>query len=218
MTVFLDAFSSLIAGVGTTLFLTVASFTIGALIAIPVSLCRVSRAWPMRLAATVYIEIARGIPPIAWLFILYFGLTQLDIRLESITAAVIGLGLIAGGYLAEIYRSGMRAVPLGQSEAASSLGITRRAAYKSIIIPQAIITVIPLAATFMIGLLKDSAVASVIGVEDITAIALSLSKREVEGLTIFIAAGAVYLLISVPVALLARVLGARLVRRLEFVR
>lgn len=215
MSAFLHDLGVLAQGIGATFIVTVSAFLLGAVIAVPTVVCRTSGIFLLRAVATAYIEVARGIPPIAWLFVLYFGLTQLDVRLPSLTAAIIGLGLIAGGYLAEIYRSGLRAVPAGQSEAAASLGISRFVAYTKVIVPQAIVTVVPLAATYMIGLLKDSAVASVIGAQEITSLALSLSRREVSGLTVFVAAGVVYLVISVPVALLGRGIGSVLVRRLE---
>jgi polar amino acid transport system permease protein len=215
MNEFVHALGVLATGIGNTFLLTGASFVLGAVIAVPVVLCRVSPVTPLRVIATSYTELSRGIPPIVWLFILYFGLTQFGLRLESMTAAVVGLGIISGGYLAEIYRSGLRAVPDGQTEAAHALGIPRVAIYTKVIVPQAVVTVLPLAATYAVGLLKDSAVASVIGAQEITALAVSLSKREVEGLTIFAAAGLVYLVISVPMSALARAAGSYLTARLE---
>lgn len=199
-------------GIGTTFLLTVVSFAIGGLIAIPLVVARTSSSAVLRVLSGSYIAISRGIPPIAWLFVLFFGLGQLGIRISSLSAAIAGLSIISAGYLAEIYRAGLRAVPGGQDDAARALGLSPRIAFYRVIAPQAIATVVPLAVAYFIGLLKDSAVASVIGVQDITAFALSLSKRELESFTIFLAAGAVYLVISIPVAILGRWLGARISR------
>jgi polar amino acid transport system permease protein len=215
MNEFARALGVLATGIGNTFLLTGASFVLGAVIAVPVVLCRVSAVTPLRVIATSYTELSRGVPPIVWLFLIYFGLTQFGLRLESMTAAIVGLGIISGGYLAEVYRSGLRAVPAGQTEAAHALGIPRVATYTKVILPQAVGTVLPLAATYAVGLLKDSAVASVIGAQEITALAVGLSKREVEGLTIFAAAGLVYLVISVPLSALARAAGSHLAARLE---
>ena len=215
MNEFVRALGTLASGIGTTFLLTFAAFALGSVIAVPIVLGRVSSVPPLRLAATAYIELSRGVPPIVWLFVLYFGLTQFDVRLGSMTAAILGLGIISGGYLAEIYRSGLRAVPPGQTEAADALGISRVATYTKVIIPQAVVTGLPLAATYAVGLLKDSAVASVIGVQEITAFAVGLAKREVEGLTIFAAAGLVYLVISIPLSVLSRAAGSYLAVRLE---
>jgi polar amino acid transport system permease protein len=210
---FLESFVSVIQGIAATLTLTALSFAIGAVIALPVALGRISRLRPLRFFAAAYIEIVRGIPPIAWLFVLFFGLNQFGIRLNSFAAAVIGLGIVSGGYLAEIYRAGLNAVPPGQREAASALSISPVVAFRSVVAPQAFVTVLPLAIAYFIGLLKDSAVASVIGVQDITTIALGLSRRSLDALTIFAAAGLAYLLISIPIGVFGRWAGEALARK-----
>lgn len=181
--------------------------------AVPVAALRRSSIRAARVVAVAYIETLRGIPPIAWLFLLYFGLAQVDIRLSSLTAGVLGLGLIATAYLAEIYRSGLRAVARGQLEAGRAVGLDTLRLYRHVIGPQAVVTIVPPAAAFLIGLLKDSAVASLIGVPDITGLAFRLTQQEFRGLAIFTAAGLIYLALSIPMAVFARWLGARLTTR-----
>lgn len=210
---FFDMVLALVQGIGTTLALTVYAFVAGALLALPVAAARSSKFRALRIIGAVYIEFVRGIPPIAWLFLLFFGLNQFQLRLDSFTAAAVGLSIIAAAYIAEIYRSGFNAVPAGQLEAAAALSLGGFTAFRYIISPQAFITVLPLAITYFIGLLKDSAIASVIGVQDITTIALGLSKRSLDALTIFLAAGAVYLIISVPIAVFGRWLGQQAAKR-----
>ena len=206
----------LLPGIEFTLILTFGGFLIGAVLALPVAAARRSRLRVLRLAAIAYVETLRGIPPIAWLFLLYFGLAQVDVRLSSLTAGVVGLGLIASAYLAEIYRAGLRAVPHGQLEAARATGLGTLRAYRHVIGPQALVTVVPPAAAFLIGLLKDSAIASLIGVPEVTGLSLRLTQQEFNGLTIFVAAGLIYLALSLPLAALARWVGARLTARLVF--
>jgi His/Glu/Gln/Arg/opine family amino acid ABC transporter permease subunit len=200
-------------GIGTTFVLTVSSFVIGGILAMPLALARSSTLRIARAVAGAYIAIARGIPPIAWLFVLFFGLAQVGVKLSSLGAAIAGLSVIAAAYLAEIYRSGLLAVPTGQAEASRALGLTQAVTLGRVIMPQAVVTILPIAVAFFIGLLKDSAIASVIGVQDITAFALNLSKRSADSFTVFLAAGAVYLIISVPVAVLGRVVGPWFARR-----
>lgn len=200
-------FSAIAVGLPMTAILTVVGFVLGALIAFPVAAARTSALGWVRWLAGSYVEIARGVPPIVWLFLLFFGLNQFGIQMQSLAAAIVGLGIIAGAYLAEIYRSGLKAVPTAQREAAQALSLSRVAAFVHVTLPQAMVTVIPLAIAYFIGLLKDSAVASVIGVQDVTAAAVAVSKRSFEGLTIFIVCGLVYLIISFPVAMLGRWLG-----------
>ncbi|HUH15890.1 MAG TPA: amino acid ABC transporter permease [Gaiellaceae bacterium] len=206
----------LLPGVQFTLILTFGGFGIGAVLAVPVAAARRSRRRVLRLLAISYVETLRGVPPIAWLFLLYFGLAQVDIRLSSLTAGVLGLGLIAGAYLSEIYRAGLRAVPHGQLDAARAVGLGTARIYRHVIGPQAIVTIVPPAAAFLIGLLKDSAIASLIGVPEVTGLSLRFTQREFEGLAIFTAAGIVYFALSVPLATFARWAGTRLTARLVF--
>lgn len=206
----------LLEGVRYTAILTFGGFLVGAVLAVPVAALRRSRLRILRVLAIAYVETVRGVPPIAWLFLLYFGLAQIEIRLAALTAGVIGLGLISTAYLAEIYRAGLRAVSHGQFEAARAVGLGTAAAYRRVIGPQAVVTVVPPAAAFLIGLLKDSAVASLIGVPEVTGLALRLTQQEFDGLAIFAAAGLVYLALSLPLAAFARWLGTRLTTRLAY--
>jgi polar amino acid transport system permease protein len=205
----LDIFVEILRGLPMTAILTVGGFALGAVIAVPVTWARTCRPVWLRAVSSSYIEIARGVPPIVWLFLLFFGLNQFGVQMESLAAAIVGLGIISGGYLAEIYRSGLKAVPAGQSEAAQALSLPRTTAFVRVTAPQAMVTITPLAIVFFIGLLKDSAVASVIGVQEVTASAVALSKRSLDGLTIFVICGLVYLVISFPVSVFGRWLGAR---------
>ncbi|WP_328811760.1 amino acid ABC transporter permease [Rhodococcus sp. NBC_00294] len=208
-----DILGELARGLPITALLTVAGFVVGAVSAVPVAAARASSITAVKTLAVAYIEIARGIPPIVWLFLLYFGLNQFGIQLESIAAAILGLGIISAAYLSEIYRSGLASVPAGQLEAAQALSLSRMTAFVRVTLPQAIVTIVPLATAFFIGLLKDSAIASVIGVQEITTAALSLSRRTFDGLTIFVLCGLVYLVISLPISVLGRWLGNRLAQQ-----
>jgi polar amino acid transport system permease protein len=213
MTDFLGWMQAIAGGLGTTFVLTVSSFIIGGILAFPLAMARVAKSPFSRFLSGGFIAIARGIPPIAWLFVIFFGLGQLGLKLNSLTAAIIGLSVISACYLAEIYRSGLLAVPAGQREASTALGLSSSVALRKVIIPQAVVTVLPIAIAFFIGLLKDSAVASVIGVQDVTAFALSLSRREADSFGVFLAAGALYLIISIPIAVFGRWLGPWTARR-----
>lgn len=214
----LELFTAMLAGLGDTLLLTVTALLIGATIAVPISAGRMSKRLLPRILATAYIEIVRGIPPIAWLFLIFFGLTQFGARMSNMQAAIIGLGLIAGAYLAEIYRSSMSAVPSGQHEAGRALALSHRTTFLSILLPQAIVTGLPQGVAYAIGLLKDSAIATVIGVSGVTTIALSLSRRSLDALTIFIVCGLVYMIVSVPTSMFGRWLSGKLALKLGVAR
>src|SRR5215469_6471146 len=108
----------------------------------------------LRIAAIAYIELIRGTPALAQLFIIYFGLPDLGITPAPITAAIIGLGLNGAAYLAEIYRAGIEAIHKGQVEAALSLGMTPARTMQYIVLPQALRLMLPPITNFSILRLK----------------------------------------------------------------
>ncbi|MET3923088.1 amino acid ABC transporter permease [Arthrobacter sp. UYEF20] len=199
----IEAIPFLLQGLGTTVIITFGSFLIGAVCAVPVALARLSEIAPLRWAATAFIEVVRGIPPIAWMLILFYGLGRY-ITLPPLLAACLALGAVSTAYLAENYRAGIQAVAGGQWEGAGALGLSNGDTFWRVIAPQGIGVALPPSASYAVGLLKDSAVASVIGVSDIAFQALTLNQQGNPGLPIFLAAGVVYLIVSVPMAVLAR--------------
>jgi len=203
-------FPVLIDGIQYTLQITFAAFLIGLVLAAPITALRRSRHLALRTLGTSYVELLRAIPPLPWLFLVFFGLPEFGITMDPVEAGIVVFGLISAAYLSEIYRSGFRAVGTGQTEAGEALGLSKTVIYVRILIPQAVRTMIPLAIAYLIGLLKDSAVASVIGVQDITALAVVENQRTAQGLEVFISAAVLYLALSVPVAVAGRWLSHRL--------
>jgi polar amino acid transport system permease protein len=201
-------------GVGLTLYVTGASLLIGGIIGLVLVGAARSPVAIVRGAATLYINVVRVIPPITWLFLIYFGLPQFALRLTTIQAAIIGFSVIASAFMAEIYRSGILSIPDGQREAAHALGLSAVTTVGHIITPQAFRVALPAIATYGIGLLKDSALASTIGVREITYYAQQSAKQTHEGLMSFIVAGALYIVISLAVALVARQVDLRLRKKI----
>lgn len=191
-------------GVGLTLYVTGASLLFGGIIGLVLVGAARSPFAIVRGAATLYINVIRVIPPITWLFLIYFGLPQFALRLTTIQAAIIGFSIIASAFMAEIYRSGLLSIPEGQREAAHALGLSTVTTVGHIITPQAFRVALPAIATYGIGLLKDSALASTIGVREITYYAQQAAKQTHEGLLSFVVAGSLYIVISLIVALIAR--------------
>jgi polar amino acid transport system permease protein len=199
-------------GVPQTVAISVVSFLVGAVLAVPLGLARRSAQPVLRWPAGAVVEVVRAVPAVVWLFIVYYAIGSGAVQLSTFQAAVIGLGVISGAHLAEIYRAGLAAVPRGQGEAALALALPTWVRYRHVLGPQALTVVVPPASTYAIGLLKDSAVASVIGATDIAFRAVQQTQQDLDGLTNFAVAGAFYLLLSVPVAVVARVLHRRLAR------
>jgi polar amino acid transport system permease protein/cystine transport system permease protein len=209
-----DALLIVLLGLPMTLLVTALSFTIGVIGGIPLMLGLRSRTLWVRLACRLVVDLIRGVPPIVWLFLLYFGVSIGAFRLDSLTAAVWGLGIIASAYLAEIYRGAFATLPSGQSEASSALGLGGTVTFTRILAPQALRTALPSIATFLLSLLKDSSIASTIGVADMVFNATMFARQNpaTAGIIPFFIAAAVYLLISIPVAVTARRLDTRLRR------
>jgi His/Glu/Gln/Arg/opine family amino acid ABC transporter permease subunit len=199
----MDAFPVLLEGLLTTVVVTLGSFAAGAVAGLPLALMRRSSIRPVRWVATGYVDIMRGVPPIAWMLLLYFGLGRI-FALPPLLAAVIALGAVSSAYLAENYRAGIEAVHAGQWEAAHALGLSQRDTFARVIAPQGITVALPPSTTYLVGLLKDSAIVSVIGVTDVSFQALTYTQQGHPGLGAFIAAGVVYLAIGIPLAVVAR--------------
>lgn len=206
-----DAFRTVLLGLPMTLVVTASAFTIGILLGFPVMLGLRSRYAPVRLAFRVAVDIVRGVPPIVWLFLIFFGVQFGAIRMNALTAAIVGLGLVASAYLAEIYRGGFQVLPAGQHEAAAALGIGRYNTFINILTPQAFRTVLPSITNYLLSLIKDSSIASTIGVADMVLLANQYARQnpDMAGIVPFLLAAIVYFIVSIPVALFARRLDSK---------
>lgn len=210
----MDAFTAVLLGLPLTLLVTAAAFLIGLILGVPLMLGLRSPLRPVRLVFRLVVDLIRGIPPIVWLFLLYFGINFGGLRLDSLSAAIVGLGVISGAYLAEIYRGGFSTLPVGQLEASRALGLGRRTTFLRILAPQAVRTSLPSIATFLLALVKDSSIASTIGVTEMVFAANTFVRQNpgTAGLTPFFLAAGVYVAISIPLAIAARRLDTRLRR------
>ncbi|HUJ28877.1 MAG TPA: ABC transporter permease subunit [Myxococcales bacterium] len=162
-----------------------------------------------RLLAHAYVEIFRGTPVLLQLYILYYGLAPV-VHLNALSAAIIGLGLNYGAYEAEVHRAAMQAIPVGQSEAAAALGLSRIQSLRLVLLPQALRTALPAMTNDLIALLKDSSLVSVITVVELTKqmtiTAVDVRSWALPGLL----CGALYFAMSYPLARLAARLEAAL--------
>jgi polar amino acid transport system permease protein len=193
-----------------TLALTLVSLIIG--IAFGAVLCamRTSRSRVLSAIAALLILTLRSVPPIVWLFLIFFGVGAEIVQVNPFEAAAVGLGLITGANLGEIFRGSLAAIHHGQWEAARALSLSRSSRFIDVIGPQLLRVALPSVATYSIGLLKDTAIASVIGVPEIAFQASHVSQRTFIGLEVFAVAGALYILLSMPIAWLTRLVDRRL--------
>lgn len=121
----------------------------------------------LKVISNIYIEIIRGTPVLLQVYIVYFGLPAFGVKLGAFTSAIIALSVNSAAYVAEIIRSGIEAVDNGQMEAARSLGMTSKMAMFNVILPQAIKNILPAIGNEFVAVIKESSMASVIGVAEI---------------------------------------------------
>lgn len=200
----IDALLVISRGIGTTVAITGLSFLFGALLALPITSLRRSTNPVARAAGTGIVEGVRSVPSLVWLFIIFYSVGSDLVPLDTFQASIVGFTIISSVYLAEVYRGALDAVPAGQWEAANALGLGQVPMMIRVILPQAVLLTIPPSATFAIGLLKDSAAASIIGAVDITFLANQTARTSGDPLIPFLAAAAFYLLLSIPIAVAAR--------------
>ncbi len=187
-----------------TVIITLSSFALGALFGVFVALARSASSRVIRALARIYVDMIRSVPPLVWLFIVFFGLAELGLKLSPLQSAIVTFSVIASAYLGEIYRGGLASLGSGQIEAAQSIGLSRFDLLARIISPQIFRTVSPSMVTYGIGLMKDSALASTIGVVEMTFRANQVTQSTGMGLTSFAIVGGIYLALSIPLGLWAR--------------
>lgn len=201
---------SLLKGLPASVGITLGAFVIGMILGVPLVLMRRAAHWLPRLVARCYVDIVRGVPPIVWLFILFFGIGSGSFKLSGMAAAILCFGIISAAYISEIYRGGFMAVAKGQGEAVKALGMTEVDGLRYVIAPQVLRVSIPSLATFLVSMLKDTAVASTVGVRDIMMFAGQEAQGAGGGFMPFVLAGVIYIALSVPVAWFARVMDKNL--------
>ena len=152
-------------GLAMTYFVALVSIVVGLALGLIFATARSSSLLILRAPAIVYINFFRGLPLIAFLIWLYFGVTvAFNLQLSALSAGIVCLSIQASAYLAEIYRAGLQAIPQAQTQAALSLGLTPWQAFRTVRFPQALRVIFPAIGNEFIGLIKGSALVSVLGV------------------------------------------------------
>ncbi len=213
---FLDQFphiiALLLAGAVMTVIVTVGAFATSIVLGLLFAGFRTSESRALRVFAQVYVEVFRSVPVLTQLFIIYFGLASIGIRLSPIPAAFVGFGLNGGAYLTEVFRAGIQAIGRGQTEAAQAIGMTKLMALRIIILPQAIRVVMPALANFAIGLLKETSLASAVAAPELSFNANMLVQETYLSTQIYIVVALLYLGMSLPLSSVSRALERRAAR------
>jgi glutamate transport system permease protein len=199
VSVVLDNLDLYLEGMRTTVALTVYSFAIALVIGTVIAAFRVSPIPPLRAAGTVYVELIRNTPLTVLMVLFFFGLPKAGVQFTSFfVSAVIVLSAYTSTFVAETVRSGINTVAVGQAEAARALGLTFPQVLFGIVLPQAMRTVAAPLGSVFIALIKNSAIASIIGVIDLTYVADQVATSSARPIPAFLGAAVGYLLLALP--------------------
>ena len=175
-----------------TIPLALASFALGLVIALGIALARLSKNRLLSGAARVYISLVRGTPLLVQLFVIFYGLPAIGIKIDPWPSATIAFAINVGGYAAEVIRAAILSVPKGQWEAGHMIGMSPNQTLRRIILPQAArVSVPPLSNTF-ISLVKDTSLASLILVTELFKQAERIAAFTSEFLVLYLEAAAIY--------------------------
>ena len=180
-----------------TVGIVIGAMFIGLLIGLSVAVGLVYGKRPVQLALRCYVWLFRGLPILVLLFLFYFGLfNYLGLNFSAFVSVILILGMVTGAYQATIFRGAILSLPRGQFKAASALGMSDARTIISIILPQVLRMSIPAWSNEFSIVLKDSALAFVIGAPEIMGRAQFIASRTYQHLAIYIAAGLIYLLLT----------------------
>lgn len=164
-----------------------------------VAVARISRLPVVSHGASLYVDFFRSTPLLVQLVWIFFVLpVVLGFSLDSLQSGIISLGLYFGAFFAEIYRAGIRAVEKGQWDAARALGMTHRQSLERIILPQAVVVMLPIFGGMFVTLIKDSALVSSIGVFELMRQGMALSGFLFRPLEVITVVAILYVLITYP--------------------
>lgn len=211
-TVFVETLPMLLLGLTTTLKLGLVSIVLGLFFGLLLALTRLYAPAIARVIAKVYIDVFRSIPLLVLLIVIFYALPFVGISLSPFIAAATALIIVSSAYTAEIFRSGIEAIPKGQFEASQALGLGFRHMMKDVILPQATKIVIPPLTNNSINVIKDTALASVVAMPDLLKQATQ-AQAIAANPTPLIAAAGIYLVVLLPMVLAVSHLENRFSKR-----
>ncbi|APO79284.1 amino acid ABC transporter permease protein (plasmid) [Rhizobium etli 8C-3] len=205
-----DEFGFLLQALQWTILLTVIALVGGGLLGFALALARTSPVKAVRFAAGSYIQVIQGIPVLMILFLSYYGLSLAGLELPPLFAAGASMTIYASGYLSEIWRGCIQAVPKQQWEASESLAMTRFQQYRYIILPQAVRISLPPTVGFAVQVVKNTSIASIIGFVELARAGQLVNNTTFQPFRVFIAVAALYFVVCYPLSQLSRWLERRL--------
>jgi His/Glu/Gln/Arg/opine family amino acid ABC transporter permease subunit len=204
----------LMSGVQTTLLISALTLFFATAGGLVIAMMAGSRFWAVRFVATAFGELIRNTPILVQLLWVYYVLPiLLNIRIDAFTACVLGLSIYSSAFIAEVFRAGIQAVPVGHREAAAVLGLSSGQTFVRIVMPQAVRLILPPLAANFVQLIKYSSLGAVISVGEVTRRGMELSSSTFRPLEIFTFIGVMYFVICWPLTQSIRIWERRLAAR-----
>jgi arginine/lysine/histidine transport system permease protein len=210
-TAILPSLPYILKGIGVTLKIVLVAGLLGFAFGIILAIFKISSSKALNWFADVYTSIFRGTPLILQLMIIYYGAPQIiGFEISAYTAAVVSFSLNSGAYISEIIRAGILAVDKGQKEAAMALGVPSKRMMWDIILPQAMKNILPALMNEFITLTKESAIVTVIAVDDIMRRAYIVGGEQYRFFEPLIIAGLIYYLMVISLTFIGKAVERRM--------
>ncbi|GAB3454818.1 amino acid ABC transporter permease [Massilia terrae] len=191
-----EAAPVMLTGAGYTLLFAVAAMLGGLVLGFPIAVMRIAPWAPLRWPAALYVSIMRGTPLLVQLFVIYYGLPSVGIEFTPVTAGILALSLNAGAYLSESLRGAIHSIGVGQWRASFSLGLSYGQALRYVVLPQALRVAVPSMSNTLISLIKDTSLVSVITMTELMLATKEVIATTFQPLPLYIAAAAIYWVLS----------------------
>ncbi|WP_448188924.1 amino acid ABC transporter permease [Azospirillum sp. sgz301742] len=192
-----------------TVLLTLIAFLGGGVVGLAVALGRTAARRPIRWFFTGYIQLFQGTPLLMQLFLVFFGVNIIGLSVDPWSAAALGLTLNASAFLGNTWAGAIRAIPLGQWEAARAMGLRYRHVMLDIVLPQAVKVALPPTVGFMVQLLKGTSLAAIIGFTELTRAGQIINTATFQPFLVFGIVAAIYFAMCWPLSLLSQRLERR---------
>ncbi|HLJ01192.1 MAG TPA: amino acid ABC transporter permease [Bradyrhizobium sp.] len=192
-----DGWRELAHGTLLTVEITIGAIVLGCLVGLSVGLGRLDPKQRVLYAAcTAYVSFIRGTPLLVQLFLWFFGLPHFGINLPAFFCGVVGMGMYSGAYVSEIVRGAIQSIDRGQMEAARSLGMPYRVAMREIVIPQAVVRMIPPLGNEFIALIKNSSLVSLLTIADVMHEGQKIISTSYRSLEVYLAVALIYFVLT----------------------
>jgi His/Glu/Gln/Arg/opine family amino acid ABC transporter permease subunit len=196
-----DNLPFLLEGIRLTVIASIVSMAAAAVVALPIALARIAGRW-LGAAAQVYIELFRNLPLLVLVLWVFTVLPLLSgFTLTPLLSGIVALTLNLSAFIAEIYRAGITSIAAGQTHAALAIGMTRWQVLKRIVLPQAVMRVLPALGSMWVSLFKDTSILSVIGVGELMYQGRIVSSDTYRPLEVFTGVAVIYYILAYPQAL-----------------